>query len=135
MRKTKKTRTKIGISEKQLQQQVEDYLKILQNHWVVGYFITQAENSGIAMQMANKLGDGRLKGAVLNRVSSVVGVFDICCWTRGGRIFFIELKVGKSKLTRRQKLFQDFLNTMEVPNAVCYTFEEARAFIDKMCEK
>lgn len=60
------------------------------------------------------------------------GAPDLVLLPGGGKVFFLELKTGKGKLSEYQLEWQDFFNLHGYVYKVVYGLEEVKAFIDKI---
>lgn len=83
-------------------------------------------------------GKRNAKEAYFMKLSGVkAGVPDLCIPVPCGRFhgLFIEMKVGKNKLTANQNQWLKLLTYYGYKAVVCYGFEEARKTIDEYIQK
>ena len=75
----------------------------------------------------------QIRGAQMNREGRKKGVFDICLPVK--RVpysgLYIEMKVGKNKLTEEQEEFKTFVEEQDFKTAICYDWKTASEILEE----
>lgn len=87
-------------------------------HWNANHF-----NDGIIAAIPNEYARGRSVPGLFN------GFSDLILVSHKPKIIFIELKVGKNKQTKWQKLFEKIVTRLGWNYYLCYSLEEFKDII------
>jgi hypothetical protein len=90
----------------------------------ITWFRYQYPNQSKRLFMIHNNPKSERDGARLKAAGMLRGVSDLCYRRGGGRVAFIELKVGKNKLSPAQKEFRDDCELLGDAYHVAYTLEE-----------
>lgn len=60
------------------------------------------------------------------------GIPDLCILTPNGRVVFIEVKKPGGIASKLQEYYIGFIRKLGIPAAICYSWEDAVAMVDKL---
>jgi VRR-NUC domain len=93
---------------------------------VMAYLRAVLPSSVRAFAIPNGLHTSKLQAARAVKEGLTAGVLDICLVRSNGLCAFIELKVGKNKLSEAQFEFLDWCVSHFIPAAVCRSIDDVR---------
>lgn len=88
-------------------------------------FIRNNAIPGVLPFHVNNNGRNAIQGARLKALGVVAGIADIVLLAPEGKVFLLELKAKKGRLSDSQKEIKEFCNDWNIPWAEAHDFQEA----------